>query len=120
MLWERGWFLDGMSTAPTEAPEADIDTALGNLPDSKKERPALQHLVESRRHILQLSSRFAPEVARVGIEYSWGMFKQKIRWEINGEIPTHLHRDMVASMCTETILTVQRVRRASAGHMWPF
>ena len=111
VLWERGWFLDGMSTAATVAPEMNIDTILGNLPDFKNERPALQHVVEGRGHILLLSPKFHPELAGVGIEYSWGMSKQKFRREINDEVPKHLHRNMVASMCTETILTVQRVRR---------
>ena len=111
VLWERGWFLEGMSTTATVAPEMNIDTVLGNLPDFKNERPALQHLVESRGHILLLSPKFHPELAGVGIEYSWGMSKQKFRREINDEVPKHLHRNMVASMCTDKILTVQRVRR---------
>jgi len=111
VLWERGWFLERMSTTATVAPEMNIDTVLGNLPDFKNERPALQHLVESRGHILLLSPKFHPELAGVGIEYSWGMSKQKFRREINDEVPKHLHRNMVASMCTDTILTVQRVRR---------
>ena len=58
-----------------------------------------------------LSPKFHPELAGVGIEYSWGMSKQKFRQEINDEIPKHLHRNMVASMCTKKILTAQRVRR---------
>ena len=47
VLWERGWFLQGMSTTATVAPEMNIDTVLDNLPDFKNERPALHHLVES-------------------------------------------------------------------------
>ena len=110
-LWERGWFLAGMSTTATVAPEMNIDTGLGNLPDSKNESPALQHLVESRAHILLLSTNFHRELAGVGIEYFWGMFEQKFRREINDEVPKHLQRNMVASMYTDAILTVQRVRR---------
>ena len=91
VLWERGWFLERMSTTATVAPEMNIDTVLGNLPDFKNERPALQHLVESRGHILLLSSKFHPELAGVGIEYSWGMSKQKFRREIIDEVPKHLH-----------------------------
>lgn len=68
MLWECGWFVDGMSTAATVAPEMNILTIYGNLPDFNNERPALQHLVESRGHILMLSSKFHPELAGVGIE----------------------------------------------------
>ena len=105
VLWERGWFLEGMSTTATAAPEMDIDTVLGNLPDFKNVRPALHHLVESSGHILLLSPKFPPELAGVGIEYSWVTSKQKFRREISDEVPKHLHRNMVASMCTDTILT---------------
>ena len=119
VLWERGWFVDGMSTAATVAPEMNIDIVLGNLPDVKNERTALQHLVESRGHILLLSPKFHPEVAGVGIEYSRGMSKQMFRRKFNDEIPKNLHRNMVASMCTETILTVQRVRRFARARLLP-
>eukprot|EP00904_Undaria_pinnatifida_P013854 jgi/Undpi1/959/HiC_scaffold_10.g04423.m1 len=99
-----------MSKTATVAPEMNIDTVLGNLPDFKNERPALQHLAESRGHILLLSPKFHQELAGVGIEYSWGMSKQNFRREITDEAPKHLHGNIVASMCTDTILTVQRVR----------
>ena len=71
----------------------------------------MQHVVHSRGHILLLSPMFHPEVAGVGIEYSWGMSKLKFRREINDEVPKKFHANMVKSMCRESILTVQRVRR---------
>ncbi|CAN0529472.1 unnamed protein product [Ectocarpus sp. 12 AP-2014] len=61
-----------------EGPEGDfhaemhVEKVLQALPDFKNERTALQHLVESRGHILLLSPKCHPEVAGVGIEYSWG------------------------------------------------
>lgn len=58
-----------------------------------------------------LSPKFHPEVAGVGIEYSWGMSKLKFRRELNDEIPKHLHQNIVASMCRKTILTLPRIRR---------
>ena len=81
------------------------------MPDFKIEKPALQHTVEGRGHLLLLSPKFYPEVAGVGIEYSWGMSKFKFRREINDEVPEHLHKNIVVSMCRETILTLRRVRR---------
>ena len=39
------------------------------------------------------------------------MSKLKFRREINDEVPKHLHENIVASMCRETILTLGRVRR---------
>ena len=58
-----------------------------------------------------LSPKFHPEVAGVGIEYSWGMSKLKFRREINDEIPKNLHKNIVACMNTDTILTLPRIRR---------
>ena len=111
MLWERGWYVDGMSTTARD-PEKNMEQVLGGLPDFKNERTALQHTVEKRGHILVLSPKFHPEVAGVGIEYSWGMSKLKFRREINDEVPENLHRNILASMCRETtILTLSRIRR---------
>lgn len=58
-----------------------------------------------------LSPKFHPEVAGVGIEYSWGMSKLKFRRELNDEIPKNLHKNMMASMDRGTILTLPRIRR---------
>ena len=110
VLWERGWYVDGMSTTSKD-PEKNIPMVLGDLPDFKNERSALQHTVEKRGRILLMSSKFHPEVAGVGIEYSWGMPKLKFRRELDDEIPKHLHQNIVSSMCRETILTLRRVRR---------
>ena len=44
VLWERKWFLEGISTTATVAPEMSIDTVLGNLPDFKNERLSLIHI----------------------------------------------------------------------------
>lgn len=111
VLWERGLYVDGMSAAEKAPPEKRIDLILANLPDFKNEKSALQHTIESRGHILLLSPKFHPEIAGVGIEYSWGMSKLKFRREINDEVAKHLHANMEASMCRATILTLGRVRR---------
>ncbi|CAM9883750.1 unnamed protein product, partial [Ascophyllum nodosum] len=82
--WERGWYVYGMSTITKNA-ETNISRVLSNLPDVRNERTALQHTVESRGHILVLPPKFHPEVAGVGIEYSWGMSKLEYRRELNDE-----------------------------------
>ena len=92
-----------MSTGEKVGPE--------KLPDFANEKTALQHTVESRGHILLLSPKCHPEVAGVGIEYSWGMSKSKFRREINDGVPKHLHANVVSSMCAKNILTLGRVRR---------
>ena len=110
VLWERGWYIDKMSTT-TKDPKMNLGFVLGSLPDFFNERTALQHTVEARGHILVLSPKFHPEVAGVGIEYSWGMSKLKFRRELNDEIPKNLHNNILTSMNRETILTLPRVRR---------
>ena len=81
-LWKRGWYVDGMSKIAKDA-EKTIGQVLGNLSDFRNERTVLLHTVESRGHILVLSRNFHPEVAGVGIEYSWGMSKLKYRRKLN-------------------------------------
>ena len=110
-MWERGWSIDGMSMSDKAGPEKKMDTFLSNLPDFKGEMSALQNKMYSCGHILLLSPKFHPEVAGIGIEYSWGMSKLKFRREINNENPKDLHENIVKSMCRESILTVPRVRR---------
>ena len=70
---------------------------LHDLRDFKNERTALQHTVEKRGHILVLSPKFHPEVAGVGIEYSWGMPKLKLQRDLNCEVPINLHGNILAS-----------------------
>ena len=49
VLWERGWYVDGMSTTARDA-EKNMEQVLGGLPDLKNDRTALQHTVEKRGH----------------------------------------------------------------------
>ncbi|CAN0216615.1 unnamed protein product, partial [Ascophyllum nodosum] len=93
------------------ADEKNIDKVLQTLPDFKTERTALQHVVESRGHILLLSPNCHPEVTGVGIEYTWGFSKQKFRRVHNDEVPKNLHANIEATMCTKNYLTIGQVRR---------
>lgn len=110
VLWERGLWVEGV-TANEKDPSKNCETALGGLPDFQNERTALQHVVESRGHILVLSPKCHPEVAGLGIEYSWGMSKLKFRLEIKDEKPANLSRNIRQSMNTVTVLFLGRVRR---------
>ena len=58
-----------------------------------------------------LPPKFHPEIAGVEIEYSWVMSKIKYRRELKDEVPKYPHRNIVASMRPETILTLLPVRR---------
>ncbi|CAM9660150.1 unnamed protein product [Ectocarpus sp. 12 AP-2014] len=110
-LWERGWWKEGMNASVGIADEKNVEKVLQALTDFESERTALQYLVESRGHILLLSPKCHPEIAGVGIEYSWGFSKQRFRRKYNDEVPKHLHANIEKSMCREKHLTIGRVRR---------
>ncbi|CAN0378133.1 unnamed protein product, partial [Ectocarpus sp. 13 AM-2016] len=84
---------------------------LGECPDFKQEKSALQHVVESRGHILIMSPKCHPELAGVGIEYAWGKAKLEVRRKLNDENPKKLEENMLKALSTETILTLTRIRR---------
>jgi hypothetical protein len=48
-------------------------------------------MIEQRGHILRMCVKRHPELAGVGIEYSWGKLKQKFRRDVNDRVPAHLH-----------------------------
>ena len=102
-----------MSTSHKVKLEKNLSRVLSDLPDFKNEETALQAPIESRGHIVIMSPKCHPEVAGVGIEYSWQMSKMKYRTEINAEYPKNLDENTVNSMCRKEILTLGRVRRFS-------
>ena len=59
--------------------DLSMDYVLGNCPDFKNEKGALQALVEARGHILVMSPKGHCELAGNGIEYDWGKMKQNFR-----------------------------------------
>ena len=61
-------------------------------------------------HILISSPKYHPELAGVGIEYSWGKAKLEFRRNINDCVPTHL-RENVKKALDISILSLERVRR---------
>lgn len=111
MLWERGLWEDGMTASADPNSGKNVNTVLGNCPDFRDEKSALQHLVESRGHILLMSPKCHPEIAGVGIEYSWGKSKLEFRRNINDEIVKNLRENMLKALSTDKILTLGRVRR---------
>lgn len=111
MLWERGLWEDGMTGSAEPSSGLNANTVLGDCPDFREEKSALQHLVESRGHILIMSPKCHPELAGMGIEYSWGKAKLEFRRRTNDENPKKLEKNMLKALSTEAILTLQRIRR---------
>jgi hypothetical protein len=63
----------------------------------------------SRGQIPEMSPKCHPELAGVGIEYSWGKSKMHFRRHTD-HVARHLHANIEKSMSLE-VLTVLRVRR---------
>ena len=83
--------------------------ALSNCWDFANEQTAFQELLLSRGHVPEMSPKCHPEVAGVGVEYSWGKSKMHFRRHTD-HVARHLHANIVASMSAE-VLTLTRVRR---------
>ena len=53
-----------------------------------------------------------PELAGVGIEYSWGKAKQKFRRDVNDRVAAHLHANIVKCFSrVDKFLPLARVRK---------
>ena len=53
-----------------------------------------------------------PELAGVGVEYSWGKTKQKFRRDVNDRVALHLRKNVVACFSrAEKFLPLARVRK---------
>eukprot|EP00733_Pompholyxophrys_punicea_P001340 Pompholyxophrys_punicea_v1_NODE_628_length_1560_cov_14.393094.p2 type:complete len:261 gc:universal NODE_628_length_1560_cov_14.393094:630-1412(+) len=99
VLWERGLWKPGM-TADHDDPSMNMDKVLSSCPDFLNEISALQALFQSAGHILVMSPKCHPELAGVGIEYSWGKAKLEFRRHINDQVPAHLHQNIEKSLRT--------------------
>lgn len=58
-----------------------------------------------------MSPKCHPELAGVGIEYSWGKAKLEFRRRINDENPKHLKDNTLKSLDTSDVLMLPRVRK---------
>ena len=100
--------------ANDEAADASLSLphVLSNCWDFAHEKTALTHLVESRGHILRMCVKGHPELAGVGIEYSWGKAKQKFRRDVNDRVAAHLHANIVKCFSrVDKFLPLARVRK---------
>ena len=84
VLRERGWFLERMSTTATVAPEMNIGTVLGNLPDFQERKASAAALGgEAWAHPAALTE-IPPEAGRGGDRVLLG--------DVQAEISTGDHR----------------------------
>jgi hypothetical protein len=95
-----------------EDPTLSLPHVLSNCWDFAHEKTALQEYVESRGHILRMCVKGHPELAGVGIEYSWGKAKQKFRRDVNDRKSGHLHRNIVTCFSrADAFLPLCRIRK---------
>ncbi|CAM9602069.1 unnamed protein product, partial [Chrysoparadoxa australica] len=83
---------------------------LGGCSDFAGEKGRLQKLLESKGHILLMSPKFHPELAGVGIEYTWGMAKEYYGSHHETASFKTL-KQLVPKVLTPEVLPIERIRR---------
>ena len=81
----------------------------GTCWDFATELTAFQELMVSHGHLAEMSPKCHPELAGVGVEYSWGKSKMHFRRHTD-HVARHLHENIQDSMDV-SVLTLLRVRR---------
>ena len=114
ILWERGLWVPGMVEKVAED-DAQRDQALSmtrvlsNCPDFANEITALQEAFLRRGHICVMSPKGHPELAGVGIEYSWGKSKKFFRAH-NKQDMTGFN-DLILRSMARAVLPLRSVRK---------
>ncbi|CAM9895827.1 unnamed protein product, partial [Chrysoparadoxa australica] len=83
---------------------------LGGCSDFAGEKSRIRKLLESKGHILLMSPKFHPELAGVGIEFTWGMAKQFYRSNYETASFKTL-KQLVPTVLTPEVLPIERIRR---------
>ena len=120
IAWERGLFAPGAKVhgkkVTDETSAADQLLSLPHLLtqcwDFAHQPTAIQALVQERGHILRMGVKGHPELAGLGIEFSWGKAKQKFRRDVNDRVQAHLRRNVIACFSrSEKFLPLARIRK---------
>ena len=98
-----------LDTASADA-DMNVDAVLSRCPDFATETSALQDLVESHGHILVMTPKYSPEVAGVGVEFSFALVKMKYRQVFNDYVPANL-LDNVERATSTAVITLAHVRK---------
>jgi hypothetical protein len=119
VLWERGlWKEDMIGVVDPEKDKQGRDHdlsmqhVLNACYDFATERTAFQLMLIDRGHIPEMSPKCHPEIAGVGIEYSWG--KQKMHFRRHTDhVGAHLHKNIIESMEQCGLVRVRKYARKS-------
>lgn len=89
----------------------NMTTYLGECTELKNEKPELQHLVESRGHVLVMSPKYHPEMAGLGFDYSRGKSKLEFRRNLNDYAARNLRENTLRALDADDVVFVDRVCR---------
>ena len=107
---------DGDPKAPTS--DRSLPHVLSQQPDFLKEITALEEKLRPRGHILKMCVKCHPELAGVGIEYTWG--KSKVHFRRNNDcIARHLYANVIASLTKANIplSTIRKYARKTRSYL---
>ncbi len=81
----------------------DAPLVLSEQEDFQNERSVLEEIIFARGHILMLSPKCHPELAGLGIEYTWGKAKKAFRNIVNDCVGKNLHNNIMKSVSKDFI-----------------
>lgn len=107
VLWERGFW--DVSNPNFKPKVEELREIMAECLDFKHEETALQQISNKAGHLLRMSPKGHPELAGVGIEYSWGKAKLEFRRR-NDLDPKTFHARVLQVLSTE-VLFLDRIRK---------
>ena len=110
VLYERGLIDVGTPEQQKDLPKVDqLREIMANCYDFQHEETALEQAMHKQGHLLRMTPKGHPELAGVGIEYSWGKSKMLFR-KHNDCNPKTFHTQVLTAMARE-VLFLDRVRK---------
>ena len=99
-------------------PAMSMPLVLGKCEDFANETTALQEQFRIRGHILKMCVKCHPEIAGVGVEYTWGKSKLQYR-RYNDCVAKHMYATIIKSLSTANIplSTIRKFARRTRAHM---
>lgn len=107
ILWERGFW---NNLDPEFKPKLEDQRAtIAKCYDFEHEETALEQATHRMGHLLRMTPKGHPELAGVGIEYSWG--KIKLHYRRNNNLDTKRFHSQVLNALSTDVLSLDRVRK---------
>ena len=103
LLWERGFDTRGKKMDDDIDAQGNVVSrglmhTMANLPVYLTEKSSLEKALVERGRILVMTPKYHPELAGIGIEYTWGKAKLEFRGRINDKIPKNLRANTMKAL----------------------